>query len=213
MAYVDSRTIRAAEREKVLGLRTLAPLEAQNVLMWNDLAVVAEERRDLSALVTPGLRAVYIRAMREEQAAPLVNPGDYVDVIATLPPAEGRSERTTSVVLLQKVLVLASGNKTSADDGLAGADKHAVASSSSREQGLTLSLNLQQAQTIALAVERGHLSVALRSPDDQRTVEGIPELSESALLDSRSVAGSALAQRPQTPVRLKDAVVGGGAAR
>src|SRR5580692_10796768 len=115
IAYVDDRTVKAAEREKVLGLRTMAQLRAQNVLMWNDLAVSAEEHRDLSSLVTPGFRAVYIRAMRDDQGAPLINPGDYVDVIATLPRGDGRTDRDrdTSVVLLQKVLVLASGGKLS----------------------------------------------------------------------------------------------------
>jgi pilus assembly protein CpaB len=208
MAYVDSRTIRASEREKVVGLRTIAPLEAQNVLMWNDLAVSAEERRDLSALVTPGFRAVYIRATREDQGAPLVNPGDYVDVIATLPAGDSRNDRSTAVVLLQKVLVLASAGKTSPDEGFPASEKRSP-QPPSREQGLTLSLNLQQAQLIALAAERGRLSVALRNPDDQRTVDGIPEMSEGALVDGRTGAGPQLALRPQGPVRLKDAVVGG----
>jgi pilus assembly protein CpaB len=208
MAYVDSRTIKASEREKVVGLRTIAPLEAQNVLMWNDLAVSIEERRDLSSLVTPGFRAVYIRAMREDQGSPLINPGDYVDVIATLPQpaAEGRPERSTSVVLLQKVLVLASGGKTAPDDGLAPADKRAPPP---REQGLTLSLNLQQAQLIALASERGRFSVALRNPDDQRTMDGIPDMGEGALTEPRSGGSVAVRTAGAAPVRLKDAVVGG----
>jgi pilus assembly protein CpaB len=208
IAYVDSRTIKAAEREKVVGLRTIAPLEAQNVLMWNDLAVSVEERRDLSSLVTPGFRAVYIRAMREDQGSPLINPGDYVDVIATLPQvSESRGEHTTSVVLLQKVLVLASGGKTSPDDGLAPADKRAPPA---REQGLTLSLNLQQAQLIALASERGHFSVALRNPDDQRTMDGIPDMGEGALTETRSGGGPvAVRTTAAAPVRLKDTVVGG----
>jgi pilus assembly protein CpaB len=210
MAYVDSRTIKASEREKVVGLRTIAPLDAQNVLMWNDLAVSVEERRDLSALVTPGFRAVYIRAMREDQGSPLIHPGDYVDVIATLPQAtENHGERSTAVVLLQKVLVLASGGKTSPDDGPAMAEKLAPPS---REQGLTLSLNLQQAQLIALASERGHFSVALRNPDDQRTMDGIPDMGEGALTEARS--SGVVAARNTTaagPIRLKDAVVGGAA--
>jgi pilus assembly protein CpaB len=207
VAYVDSRTIKATEREKVVGLRTLAPLEAQNVLMWNDLAVSVEERRDLSSLVTPGFRAVYIRAIREDQGSPLINPGDYVDVIATLPqPGDTRGERSTAIVLLQKVLVLASGGKTSPDEGPPPTDKRAPPP---REQGLTLSLNLQQAQLIALAAERGHFSVALRNPDDQRTMDGIPDLGESALTEARSGGPIAARAAGPGPVRLKDAPVGG----
>ena len=46
MAYVDDRTVKAGERDKVVGLHTIAPLRAQNVLMWNDLAVSTEDRRE-----------------------------------------------------------------------------------------------------------------------------------------------------------------------
>jgi pilus assembly protein CpaB len=207
VAYVDSRFIKASERDKVLGLTAIEPLQAQNVLTWSDLAVSSEEHRDLSSLVTPGFRAVYIRAMREDQGAPLITPGDYVDVIATLPQSgDNRSDRVTSVVLLQKVLVLASAGKTSPEESAAPADKRAPPS---REQGLTLSLSLTQAQLIAIASERGHFSVALRNPDDQRTFDGIPDMNESALTDPRTAAVSAAALRPAGPVRLKDAVIGG----
>jgi pilus assembly protein CpaB len=206
IAYVDNRTIKASEREKVVGLRTLAPLEAQNVLMWNDLAVSVEERRDLSSLVTPGFRAVYIRAIREDQGSPLINPGDYVDVIATLPQGDARMERSTAIVLLQKVLVLASGGKTSPDEGPPPTDKRAPPP---REQGLTLSLGLQQAQLIALAAERGHFSVALRNPDDQRTMDGIPDLGENALGEARGGGPIAARTAATGPVRLKDSPVGG----
>jgi pilus assembly protein CpaB len=210
IAYVDDRTVKADEREKVVGLRTIAPLKAQNVVMWNDLAVSAEEHHDLSSLVTPGFRAVYIRAMRDDQGAPLINPGDYVDVIATLSPDEARTEHTaTSVVLLQKVLVLASGGKTSVDDGVPPPDTHGARP---REEGLTLSLSLPQAQLISLAQQRGQFSVALRNASDERTFDGIPEMHESALTAMQAaVSPGAVALRPTSPVKLRDARVGGTA--
>jgi pilus assembly protein CpaB len=200
MAYVDRRCVKAGEREKVLGLRTIAPLGAQDVLMWNDLVVSADEHRDLSSLVTPGFRAVYIRAIREDQGAPLIDPGDYVDVIATLPPADGRGDRNIAVVLLQRVLVLASAGKTTPDD-LALADKRQQAP---REQGLTLSLSLPQAQLISLAAMRGQFSVALRNPDDPHTFDGIPDMHESALTAAQPLTTGAMASRPAGPVRLRE---------
>ena len=208
IAYVDDRTVKATERERVIGVRTNGPLRAQNVLMWTDLTVSAEEHRDLSSLVTPGFRAVYIRAMREDQGSPLINPGDYVDVIATLPQGEGRTEASTAVVLVQKVLVLASGGKMSADEGLVAADNRA---SPVRDQGLTLSLSLPQAQLISLAAERGHFSVALRNPDDQRTVDGIPDMPEGALTAGALRQSTILAARANGPVKLREAPVGGAA--
>lgn len=204
MAYVDSRMVRASEREKIVGLQTVAPLEAQNVVLWSDLAAEGEERRDLSSLVTPGFRAVYIRATRDDEGAPLIRPGDYVDVIATVPhPGDLNGERSTAVVLLQKVLVLASGGRMSPEEP-ATSDKHAP---SLREQGLTLSLSVQDAQIVAVASERGRFSVALRNPDDQRTLEGIPEVTEAALM--ARAPGAPPEPRWAGPVRLKDAIVGG----
>jgi pilus assembly protein CpaB len=204
IAYVDDRTVKAAEREKVLGLRTIAPLRAQNVLMWNDLAVSVEEHHDLSSLVTPGFRAVYSRAMREDQGAPLINAGDYVDVIATFARGEGKGDRDTSVVLLQKVLVLASGGKMSSDEGVSAPDRH----SPSREDGLTLSLSLPQAQLISLASQSGQFSVALRNPDDQRTIDGIPEMHESALTTGQGTQPGPVASRTPGPVKLRDRPLG-----
>ncbi|MCL2447568.1 MAG: Flp pilus assembly protein CpaB [Polyangiaceae bacterium] len=211
-AYVDDRSVKAAERDKVIGLHTVAPLRAQNVVMWNDLAVSAEEHRDLSSLVTPGFRAVYIRAIREDQGSPLINPGDYVDVIATFPRGEGRAgDRETSVVLLQRVLVLASGGKMSADDGTAARDAHTPPP---RDQGLTLSLSLPQAQLIALASRSGQFSVALRNPDDPRTLDGIPDLQETVLTSGTLSAPTtgAVASRPAGPIKLRDIAVGAAAA-
>jgi pilus assembly protein CpaB len=205
IAYVDDRTVKAAEREKVLGLRTIAPLRAQNVLMWNDLAVSVEEHHDLSSLVTPGFRAVYIRAMREDQGAPLINAGDYVDVIATFARGEGKADRDTSVVLLQKVLVLASGGKMSSDEGVGAPDRHSPAS---REDGLTLSLSLPQAQLISLASQSGQFSVALRNPDDERTIDGIPEMHESALTTGQATQPGLVASRTTGPVKLRDTPLG-----
>ena len=48
MAYVEERAIKAADMSKVVGLRVGMTLAAQQTLMWSDLAVASDERRDLS---------------------------------------------------------------------------------------------------------------------------------------------------------------------
>src|SRR5262249_49335840 len=55
-----------------------------------------------------------------------------------------------------------------------------------REMVLTLSLNLQEAQLLALASERGRLSVALRNPWDRRVVEQVPDMGVAALFDTKT---------------------------
>jgi len=187
IAYVEDRAIKAVEKAKVLGLKTNVPLQAQQTLMWTDLAITTEER-DLSSLVQPGKRAVTVRASGTEDTRgnALIRPGDYVDVLVTMvdqsDPNQTEAQREkAAVVLLQKVLVLAVGLDT---HSAAVPDPKAAPNPNQGEKALTLSLNLQEAQLLALAVERGRLSVAVRNPDDQRVVEAVPDIRSNVLLDS-----------------------------
>jgi pilus assembly protein CpaB len=213
VAYVEDRAVKASEQEKVLGLRTGNALSAQQTLMWTDLAISHDEDRDLSSLVMPGYRAVYVKAVRQDEGSTLIRPGDYVDVIATLPQGSDPEASKSSVVLLQKVLVLANGSSTSADFDSAE-EEEKRARSGTRDQGLTLSLNLQEAQLIALAEQRGQLSVLLRNIDDQRTFEAVPDITPAALNDGRARAATqnarhAPAAAANAPVKLVEAPVGG----
>ncbi|CAN5412192.1 hypothetical protein BH09MYX1_BH09MYX1_33070 [soil metagenome] len=158
LAYVEDRAIKEVDKSKVLGIKVGTTIQAQQTLMWTDLTTANEERRDLSSLIVPGSRAVTIRTRREDASSAMVKPGDYCDVIAILP--DGNTE--TSIVLLQKVLVLASGFDTSPDavDLTANKDRRLT------ESLLTLSLPVEDAQKLAVATEHGSVSVILRAPTD-----------------------------------------------
>ena len=170
-AYVEDRAVKASEKAKIVGLR-------------------------VGNGVQPGNRAVTVRASSsDDKSHALIRPGDYVDVVATMP--TGAAEGRTAVVLLQRVLVLAVGLETAPDPI---ADKKE--GQAQRDLMLTLSLNLQEAQMIALAVEKGRLSVALRNPDDQRIVEGIPDMPASAIMD-RGQREKVQSVRRTAPIRLE----------
>jgi pilus assembly protein CpaB len=164
-AYVEDRAVRESDKNRVLGLRVGSLVQAPQTLMWSDLSVTSEERRELSTLVQPGRRAVTI-AFDNGVMAALVRPGDSVDVIAV---GDSRAESRTAKVLLQNVLVLAVGSSTGAD-GRGDALKREL-----REGDLTLSVTLPEAQQLALARERGDLSVAVRNVDDAQISERAPE--------------------------------------
>jgi pilus assembly protein CpaB len=180
IAYVEDRFVKAVEKSKVVGLRLGTKIEAQQSLLWTDLAIAADERRDLSALVQSGSRAVTIRADRGDKSFAMIRPGDYVDVIANIPARED-AEKRNAVVLIQRVLVLAVGLET--------APQIIDTSQSVREMVLTLSVNLPEAQLLSLAQEssKGQLMVALRNPEDPRVTEGIPEMSSTALQDKETI--------------------------
>lgn len=195
LAYVEDRMIKAVEKPKVVGLRIGNKVEANQTMMWTDLAIAADERRDLSSLVQPGARAISIRAESGDKSFALLRPGDYVDVIASMPTAEG--EKRNAVVLLQKVLALAVGLETVSDK--LATDEKAV---DRREMVLTLSVSLQEAQLLSLAQERGKLVVALRNPDDQTLIDQIPDMPSSALED-KDIRVRVQQARRTGPVRLE----------
>ncbi len=181
VAYVESRAVRETDRAKVLGLRISTPVQANQSIFWTDLAIATDDRRDLSSLVQPGMRAVTIRAANDDKSFALIRPGDRVDVVATLAPLAPNGEKT-SVVLLQNILVLAVGLETGNDVPAAGGRSAGDA----RQQVMSLSLNLQEAQLVSLALDRGRLTVALRNPGDLRVTEGMPDVTTSALVESTS---------------------------
>jgi pilus assembly protein CpaB len=195
LAYVDDRAVKATERQKVLGLMTSNSLQPQQTLMWTDLAIMTEER-DLSSLVQPGKRAVTVSAAMggDNRGNALIHPGDYVDVIATMPDTSNPNEEAKgqrSVILLQKVLVLAVGLNTQTNPFVDPKKKDSPLAH--RDKLLTLSLNLQEAQLLALATDKGQISVAIRNVTDSRVASDAPDMNESALLDSKARAE---AQRP-----------------
>ncbi len=181
-AYVEDRAIKEVDKPKILGLAVGTTVQAQQTLMWTDLATANEERRDLSSLIVPGSRAVSIRTRREDASSAMVRPGDYVDVIAVLPDSTSPgSETRSAIVLLQRVLVLASGYETS-PDAIDVSDKNRKA-----EAVLTLSLKLEQAQAVSVAMERGSIQVVLRNPNDNVREDQIPKFSSTELIRSGPV--------------------------
>lgn len=165
-AYVEPRAVRSESRPRVVNLRTTVPLKAQHTLMWTDLVVSGDDQRDVSAMIHPGMRAVLIKA--EGSAAAIVNPGDRVDVLGTFP-KPGTTDSRVATVLLQNVLIL-------------GRRQESGGRASSTNE-LLLSVTLAQSEVLAVGVEKGKLSVALRSPEDVRVQEGIAEFNSTNLVE------------------------------
>ncbi len=186
LAYLDERAIRATDKEKILGLVATTNVPVQQTIAWTDVIAMNDSQRDLSALVQPGNRAMSIKLAFDEQI-PLVRPGDFVDVLAVY------NDTHEASVLLQRVLVLASGAET----GNERTDKRQA-----RMSLLTLSVSLQEGQLLALAMARGALTVVVRSPQDQTVSETPPDISPATLTDS--VKREAIGLRRRTgPIKLQ----------
>ncbi|MFO0736967.1 MAG: Flp pilus assembly protein CpaB [Labilithrix sp.] len=183
LAYVDERAIRENEKNKILGLKIGNTVKEGQLLLWADLTAT-DEKKDLSSLVLPGYRAVSLKAARDDTSIALIKPGDYVDVIGVLGNGSAVNEAKNAVVLLQRVLVLATGTDTSPEQ----AKDTKEANPYLQENLITLSLTLSEAQVLALAGERGRLAFSVRHPDDQARTSGIVDLNFNQIVDEKERA-------------------------
>jgi pilus assembly protein CpaB len=172
LAYVDERAIRAADKEKIIGLRATTNVPVEQTVTWTDVIATTDDQRDLSSLVQPGNRAMPIRVTFDDEIT-LIHPGDFVDVIGVFGDTKAAS------VLLQRVLVLAAGQETGSGDRTPEQRRQM-----GKATTLTLSVSLQEGQLLALAMEKGRLTVIIRNPDDQKIAETPPDMASTTLTDS-----------------------------
>jgi len=145
----------------------------------------------LSALLPPGMRAAAVRVDDVVGVAGFIQPGDSVDVIATLR-AEGTQLVTSSKVILQNVRVLAVGKEL---DTKARADKVVPATVA------TLLVDATQSERLALAATQGKILLTLRGAADTGvvTTEGVTAAALIARREPPPAAAPAAAPRRLAP--------------
>jgi pilus assembly protein CpaB len=112
----------------------------------------------LSMLVRPSMRAASLEVNQISGVSGFVLPGDRVDVLVTVDPRNSSDDAVTRTVL-QNVEVLAAGQKTEQQD-----NKPITV------QSVTLLVDPEGAETLALALHEGKVHLVLRNPDDQEQV-------------------------------------------
>ena len=192
ISYLDDRVVRAADKEKIVDLRATTTIPVQQSLAWTDVMSAKDDQRALSSLVQPGNRATPIRVQITDVLT-LVHPGDFVDILCVC----GESKDAT--VLLQRVLVLATGTDTATPTDAK------ESSSARRPTVLTVSTSLQESQLLAVAMEKGKLSAIVRNPNDQRVAEAPAAVSAQALGDPNRREALQRRRSPAGPTELKEA--------
>jgi len=82
-SYVETRQVLASDLPRVLGVRASIPLEANQTLLWTDLAGSLQHRAVLSTRIPRGMRAMAIVGAGGSALGNLIRPGDRVDVLLT----------------------------------------------------------------------------------------------------------------------------------
>ena len=139
----------------------------------------------LSMLVRPTMRASSLEVNNVSGVSGFVLPGDRVDVLTTVD-GRGVNEDAVTRTVLQNIEVLAAGQKTEQKD-----NKPITV------QSVTLLVDPDGAETLALALHEGKIHLVLRNPDDQEVVR-VASLTTREMLDRRALATRATggARRP-----------------
>ena len=191
-AYVEERHILEGDLRRILGIRVNANLRANQSLLWSDLATSGSERRDLATLLREGMRAMTVRTNVTSAFGGLLRAGDRVDVLLTATRPGSADEARVTIPLLQNVLVLAVGTDTGGPDQ---SDAQAEQSGQRRGRDVSLAVTLEQATMLTHARDRGLLQLVLRNPDDVAIVEGVPETTDTDLIEAEF---RAMVQRART---------------
>ncbi len=138
----------------------------------------------ISAVITPGKRAMAVRGNKVMGLAGFIRPGNMVDVLVTLP-VDNNASKTTTKLVLENVPVLAAGAQMTAekDEAPSQADVY------------TLELTPHESEKLALASTQGTLHFALRNASDSEPVltEGADTKTTLASLRARPAGRAARA--------------------
>ncbi|MFW5875985.1 MAG: Flp pilus assembly protein CpaB [Myxococcota bacterium] len=179
-SYVENRHVRASEAKRIIGVRASMAVRANESILWTDLATGGLERRSLSELVKPGMRAITTRADVTSSFGGLLRPGDRVDVLLSTTKgggAFGEAGKSATITLLQNVLVLAAGGELGGPEALPHKTKPKPVNQ------VTLSVTQPQAQLLSLSQGAGRLTLVLRNPDDITVAEDMPETTRADILE------------------------------
>lgn len=182
-ASVPAGSLSTIEQATAGGQRlVLRPIAANEPIMAGKITSPGG-KVNLSAAMTPGMRAITFRSNDVAGVAGFVLPGDRVDMLLTRNGAGGNSENALiAQVVVDNLKVLAVDQ---IDDDAEG--KPVVA------KAITLEATPEQAQTIALAQAVGTVSLALRQVGDAEPISNrimtVADLGGSRVAPQRTASG------------------------
>jgi pilus assembly protein CpaB len=173
----------------VLGQVSVNPIEKDAQIATTD--VQPGTGLGLSFQVPPGMRAVTIALDPVSSVAGYVKPGDYVDIMCTFNGQQGQSITRT---VLQKVYLMATGSQVlptaappptgstvgSSQPPTNAANPDGAASKPIDVPNATVQVTPADAEKLFMAVSKGQMRLALRTPTDTN-VDEVPVVKESSV--------------------------------
>jgi pilus assembly protein CpaB len=169
------------KKEDVIGRALVYGVEANEPVLRRDLASSAS--LGLAAKIPDGMRAMAVKTNEVTNVAGFIFPGSRVDVLVTLHP-EPNVAKTTTRTVLQNVQVLSTGTKMDPDPKGKPENVSVV----------TLLVNPQQSERLALAQAQGTIHFVLRNNGDSSNPD-------TPAVDLAELAGIAKAPEVRHPKR------------
>ena len=171
---------------ELIGRGLIVPVVKNEPILTAKLAS-KEAGAGLPPVIPEGMRAVSVRVNEVVGVAGYVLPGTRVDVVATQSPTDQKQD-TISKVVLSNVQVLTAGTRMEQDQEDAKPVQVTV---------VTLLVNPEQAERLALASTEGKIQLALRNPLDQGS-PNTPGIRPSGLMSVSKAATPSTAPRSRT---------------
>jgi len=161
-----------SEPVQVVG-KVLAVPVVEGQVLTRSFLITEGTGAQLAAALQPGMRAVSVPVSKHSIMGGLLYPGCLVDVIATFK-LRYQDERgqAISTTLLHGVQVLAvQGESIVSKPEQDKTPTKSVSSSSENQLTVTLMVDTRQAEALQLAIDNGKISLAMRNPLDQKTID------------------------------------------
>ena len=134
----------------------IVSLKQNEPILETKLAPTSVSTGGVSAVVTPGKRAIAVKGDKVLGISGFIKPGNRVDVLVTL--KHGKTE--TTKIVLENVLVLASGKEIQENDK----------GNPSPVDVYTMEVTPEEGEKLTLAASKGKLQFALRNVTDAEIV-------------------------------------------
>lgn len=170
------------EAAQLLKRKTLFRINRGEAIYWRDIEGGGIRERGLSAVVTPGMRAVSLAVGGAAAVSSMVLPDDHVDVLGTFafPSKDFQGEmESVTLTILQDVTVLATGQRTA----------HQFINQGAMTRGgystLTLEVTPREAELLVFAQQmKGSLYMSLRNAADVSYEQNLPVINFEKLESS-----------------------------
>lgn len=192
--YAPGTAVSPDEFVNVEGARLAVDMRAGEVLLRGTL-----EGADISTFSTKirnGVRAMTVAVDEVNSISGLLQPGDRVDLFFTAKPPNRRPATERTMLLMQDVLILATGRKVRP---IVGEEEGGVGRAFTT---ITIESSPHDAQRLILAQKTGGITAVLRGPEDKESLT-------AAAMDASALFGSPV-RASAGRSRRAEVIVGGG---